>query len=347
MIVKSRQLSGKQLQTKIQEQKSESPSPNCMESRLIRNEKPILANSSLADETVQDFPILVFPTTKDKYITTKILEDGSYEPEMAKFISHALKVDVNNTNEMWAVDIGSNVGFHSLHMASRGATVISFEAAPDTAALFKCSVELNNFNGVSDSNNGSSRSSSRRTRKGSVTVIQAGASDVNAVGIMSRHALSPGMTTFSSKSSYPLKRMETNGGTTGESQKGDAEDDAIQLVRVEDILIQQNVPQMDSTKLRLLKVDVEGYELRAFRGLNLTRYPFQYVAFEFFPRMLRDAGSDPADLLIDVYAKYDCSLDYFEEPSSILKQSTREELNKWINGIYSHVNIFCHLKLNE
>lgn len=50
---------------------------------------------------------------------------------------------------------------------------------------------------------------------------------------------------------------------------------------------------------RLLKIDVEGYELRALRGLGgLDRYPFEHIVMEYFPAMLRAAGvQDPLDVL--------------------------------------------------
>jgi len=326
-----------------------SPSSNCMESKLVRNQKPIFANSSLGDESVQDFSILLYPRSKDRYISSTILKNGSYEPEMAEFISNALTVDKKDATEIWAVDIGSNVGFHSLHMARRGANVISFEAAPDTAALFKCSVELNYLNSNDDPKN-DSNSGTSRTNSGSITVIQAGASDVKAVGVMSRHPDSPGMTSFTSNSSFPLEALKMNGApqTASESKEEIEPEDGgkIQLVRVEDILIEKGIPQMDSERLRLLKVDVEGFELRAFKGLNLERYPFLYVTFEFFPKMLRDAGTDPVDLLMHIYAKYDCGLKPSKMPSrgSTLTQTKREEMNEWIDGIKNHVNIYCRLK---
>mmetsp|Transcript_25943 Transcript_25943/g.47045 ORF Transcript_25943/g.47045 Transcript_25943/m.47045 type:complete len:122 (+) Transcript_25943:619-984(+) len=120
----------------------------------------------------------------------------------------------------------------------------------------------------------------------------------------------------------------------------------IRLLRVENVLVEHGVPEGRSDALRLLKVDVEGYELRAFRGVNLTRFPFRYVTFEFFPEMIRSSSSnngndddDALDLLMLVRESgYIC--DY----EKVVKGNTREKLTEWIGGIRGHVNIFCELE---
>ena len=47
----------------------------------------------------------------------------------------------------------------------------------------------------------------------------------------------------------------------------------------------------------LLKVDAEGHELHALRGVNLDLFPFRFLTFEFFPELLSGAGgTDPLEL---------------------------------------------------
>lgn len=292
---------------------------SCVDS-LLENKKAVIANSTMKDNSTS-FRILLHPPSKDKYITRKVQSKGLYEPEMEDFIALAFPrnesnaVSDGNTLRPWALDLGANVGFHSLHMAKRGANVISFEPAPDTTELVKCSAKLL----VAAAKSDESRTS------GSITVVQAGASDIDFQAKMMRHADSPGMTTFGTNSNFPLHELET----TDESM--------IQLLRPQDVLSSFGVPEGPSEYLRLAKVDVEGFELRALRGLNLTRFPFQFLTFEFFPAMLRASGAEPADLLILVRdAGYKCDHDKHSG-------STRDEMNKWINGIKSHVNVFCKL----
>lgn len=301
---------------------------SCVRS-LLANDRAILANSSLAEPSVS-FRILLHPPTVDRYITPQIMRKGTYELAMERFIAWALPRNETDFGNVWAVDIGANVGFHSMHMASRGANTISFEPAPDTAELLKCSAaELLD---------------STTSTGGSIEVVEAGASDVETEGRMSRHPASPGMTTFigSNDTSFPLVELENpNNDTSTTSTAG-----TIRLVRAEYVLAKLGVPEGRSPLLRLLKVDVEGLELRAFRGLNLTRFPFRYLTFEFFPDMIRSSGDDPADVLLLVReAGYDCDYEHGVPMNRRYNsRATRYELNRWIGGIKRHVNIFCELK---
>lgn len=318
---------------------------------LVHNQDAIQANISLPEKV--EFSILLFPLNKDKYISAKILKKGLYEKEMGDFISRALPLASGNgksspstasgkikDDRPWAVDIGANVGFHSLHMAKRGARVISFEPAPDTSTLLKCSIDLLDAN--SDGRDTGDTSFDKKLTAGSITLIKAGASDVRAMGKMSRHPESPGMTTFGgATSSFPLEELGRDKNSTSRIDNNalESEDNGIPLVRVEDILIEHGLPERNPSSLRLLKVDAEGFELRALQGFNLTRFPFKFLTFEFFPKMLRGSGqTDPVDLLILVRnAGYKCDTD--EKAGS-----TRKEMNEWVSKIRSHENIYCQLR---
>ena len=303
---------------------SEFHSHSCVQT-LLQNKQAILANATLSKKSIS-FSILLHPEGKDKYITWKIKQKGTYEPEMEEFIARALPLKAKakalrtQNSTVWAVDIGANIGFHTLHMARRGAHVIAFEPAPDTAALIQCTA-----------------SELFGDAEGAITVIEAGASDTESAGKMSRHPASPGMTTFGDiNQSFPLEELKNSAG------KGTTAVGLIRLLRAEHVLAEHGVPEGRSDALRLLKVDAEGFELRALRGINLTRFPFQLLTFEFFPEMLRASGDAPVDLLMFVReAGYDCD---YERKLPATSSATRDELDAWVSGIKSHVNIFCELK---
>ena len=46
----------------------------------------------------------------------------------------------------------------------------------------------------------------------------------------------------------------------------------------------------------MLKVDVEGHELHALKGFNLSRFCPLWITIEYFPMLLRAAGTDPEHL---------------------------------------------------
>lgn len=339
----------------------ETETPSCVKS-LLKHKKAIITdvqigtpnNTGSPKESIS-FRILLHPPEIDKYITHKIQSKGSYEPEMEHFISLAWSNSDSNSNSnsnsnhpplsnssscpssssssFWAVDIGANIGFHSLHMAQRGANVISFEPAPDTATLLKCSAELLSFGDTTTT------TSSTKKLGGSITIIEAGASNVESQATMLRHPDSPGMTTFGTNLTFPLKQILENDQTRNnrDNNSNTSNPTMMKLIRAQDVLISHGVPEGHSECLRLLKVDAEGYELHALQGLNLTKFPFYYLTFEFFPMMLKASGSDPVDLLMLVRdAGYKCDCDVYAG-------RTRDEMYAWSNGIKKHINVFCHL----
>ncbi len=69
-------------------------------------------------------------------------------------------------------------------------------------------------------------------------------------------------------------------------------DDAVPLVRLDQVLAE--------TPLRLLKLDIEGWEAKALRGAEglLRRAEAPDLVFEFTPEFLSAAGDDPRELVL-------------------------------------------------
>ena len=110
-----------------------------------------MKNISLSQDLINILILLHHPSI-DSYITRKIMKQGTYETEMEQFLSQSYEKhiaflyknasDTNGNFKLWAVDIGANIGFHALYMASLGAIVIAFEPAPDTYSLIDCSSKV-------------------------------------------------------------------------------------------------------------------------------------------------------------------------------------------------------------
>ncbi len=274
----------------------------------------------VTSKTNPSFDIWLFP---EDAITTIIQTSGIYEPDETEFIEYV----ASKKGGGWAVDIGANVGFHSLHMAALGMNVIALEPSPDTARLLQRSIQQNGF----------------RRRKGFVKIIQAAAADSPGLGRLVRLRGSAGMTI--------LQRSGDDTALPFGIQ--DVIADEIPLVRPETSLA-DILPR--NPNLQLLKIDAEGHELHAFRGVNLERFPFAFLSFEFFPELLWKAGhTDPLDLLIFIQSLgYVCTTN----PSSLRKGenllSTLEDVKQWYNNTAVpshkrspnfHLNFYCTISV--
>ena len=130
------------------------------------------------------------------------------------------------------------------------------------------------------------------------------------------------MTTFGSNSSFPLEKLSNVS--------------SIPIITAKSVL-ERIINTQDIDRLWMLKVDVEGMELEAFKGLDLKMYPFRYLTFEFFPVMLRESGRiDPLGLLLYIQDEmgYKCHID------DAMGDSLNEH-RRWVEGIRSHINVYC------
>jgi FkbM family methyltransferase len=245
----------------------------------------ILATSA----TDPPFHFFAYPKQTDM-VTAQMVQTGLYEKDSTTALINAIVCQTShlflqeNQLPMLTLDLGANIGFHALHMASCGARVVAFEASPDTAWLLRSSATLNGYYRDRPSPN----------EEGTLTIVPRGASNVTSVGRLSRHPKSPGMTSFIDKSQAAFELQA--------GSKGTALDVDIPMVRAQDVLRKFQVSP-ETHRLRLLKMDVEGFEMQALQGLDLKQqFPFEYVTFEFFPAMLASAGTtDPAELLLYVW----------------------------------------------
>ena len=278
-------------------------------------------------KTNPPFKMWLFP---DDSMTSVILKSGLYEAEETTFISYVAS-QCEHTTPRWAVDIGANVGFHSLHMAALEMNVISFEPSPDTVSLLRRSMEENGFG---------------RPR---MHIIPAAVSDSVGTGRLVRHKDSSGMTI--------LQRNEEEEDVVASPLPFGVQDviaNNIPLIKAESSM-DSIIPKGDHKYLCLLKVDAEGHELHAFKGVNLHRYRFKFITFEFFPELLLKAGKTaPLDLILFIQSiGYDCATDPMVLKANQGLLTTADEVKLWyeskvVNASRTassfHLNLYCRLR---
>jgi hypothetical protein len=341
-----------------------------------QQQEPQINGVMTRSRTNPPFSIWLYPPEEDT-ISKHRLAKGVYEPEEIAFTALAAAATgddgVNNNNNnindvdttsLWAVDIGANIGFHALHMASLGMNVIAFEPAPDTANLLQKSIWENDF--TVDPDKTTVATNLKKKKKGSITLVLAAAGEAPGVGRLVRHSDSAGMTILQRKE----EDDEDEGGKKSSVSLPFGVNaviaDNIKIVRPESALAEIIIGERQSeqqppnhktgispSSLKLLKVDAEGHELHAFRGVNLERSPFQYITFEFFPVMLEKAGqTDPLELLLYIVSfGYHCTTHphYLKAGENLIK--TPEDARAWYetravpavkaSSTY-HGNIYCH-----
>jgi FkbM family methyltransferase len=178
------------------------------------------------------------------HISRHIAIDGRYEREEIDFILDRFRERIAGRT---VLDIGANIGNHTLAFAEAGARVIALEPHPITFELLR-------LNTRSQSN---------------VTALNVGASDRSA----RLKAVAPA-------------------GNAGGCSIGDGPGEEVELeVQPVDELAELN-------EVVLVKIDVEGHEEQALRGMErLLREQAPLIVFEQNPEMIADGTSASVRLL--------------------------------------------------
>lgn len=202
---------------------------------------------------------LIYLDTRDTSLTPEILAMGTWERHVTKTLLRLVRPG------MRCLDVGANVGFHTLTMASlTGQTgrVTSFEPNPRTVDLLRRSIQANG---------------------GFVEWTSAIAKAVSSqAGEVVLHSMDRRL------GSASIGELENELQTKFADVSHDVK---VQTVSLDDFVGDEPVD--------LIKIDVEGAERLVFEGMSnlLSRRQPPILIFEFAPPWMRRFGSDPNDLL--------------------------------------------------
>lgn len=198
---------------------------------------------------------------EDNDLSRQVRYTGAYQDEMleTKVIRQHLKKGMN------VLDLGANLGFYTILSASivgNTGKVYAFEPFPHNANLISQSALLNQFNNV--------------------VVINKAVSD--KVGETSLF-LSP---YYSSEHSLFDYHYTTGAKSTESTLK-------VPITTVDDYF-EKNI---DSKKIDFIKMDIEGSEGNAIKGMKKTLAENEHLALltEFWPKALDNAGTNPLEYL--------------------------------------------------
>jgi len=180
---------------------------------------------------------------------------GTYEPEVRKIFRAVLPANGA------AVDIGANVGWHTLLMASLvgdGGRVLAVEPNPSVRARLQENLSLNGFSHV----------------------------EVSPYAIMD----SDGVVTFHSPEAADM--ASGAGHVITAAAEGDPGAARIEARRLDSL-----VPSMGLERLDLIKIDIEGFEWPALKGAEQTIARFRpHIVFEYLAECADRGGGTPAVL---------------------------------------------------
>lgn len=205
---------------------------------------------------------------------------------------------------MVVLDIGANVGYYTViaaHLVGATGRVVAFEPEPTNVSFLNKNIKSNMLTQATV------RAMAVAERAGRMT-LNISATNKGNHSLVSTRAQSK---QFTSSIEVPVERV----------------DDALAEVHI--------------TNVDIIKIDVEGAEMLAFAGMQQTlTQPDMAICMEFYPELLRRAGSKPEALLV-LIQKNGFEIYEMNEKSSdiILIKNLSAFAGKFAKGEYS--NLLC------
>tara|TARA_B100000900_G_scaffold354533_1_gene323302 strand:- start:12845 stop:13738 length:894 start_codon:yes stop_codon:yes gene_type:complete len=181
-------------------------------------------------------------TLSDDYISKELLSSGWYERPFLRLLKKLIKSNLSQKGiKSYVVDIGANIGNHSLYFSSQVDHVISVEPNPICVNLLKASIEVNAINNI--------------------IVIPKGA------GLKAETLC------------LNFDESHTGGGSFLDIKEGILPRSIDVEIETLDSIVNENVD--NNSKIKLIKIDAEGFEVNVIKGAQktlMTHSPM--IAFE-------------------------------------------------------------------
>lgn len=193
-----------------------------------------------------------FDLDLNEVIDASLYYSGTFEANAEKAIAASVQPG------MVAIDVGANIGYHTLPLAKLvgpAGRVIAIEPTSRAFTRLQRNAELNAFSNIS--------------------FVKVGLGDQDL-----------GPTEVAFQSSYRLD--------------GTAQDirETVTLTTVDAVVREQNVTRVD-----FIKIDVDGFEGKVFRGAAETLRRFKpRILFEITPSAMKENGDDPLTLLYELHS---------------------------------------------
>jgi FkbM family methyltransferase len=234
-----------------------------------------------------------------KGLALSISHYGTYEELEAKIMEE--KIKVGNI----VVDVGANIGLHTLNMAKivgNTGQVFAFEPDPSNFEILEKNVKINNYQNII------LEQKAVGDKNGRTTLYQ------------SDH---PGMHRI-----FPQTKQA----------KGQVQ---VALTSLDKYFIDSNL----ADKINFIKIDVEGLEFSVLKGMKniLKNNKKIKILFEFMPKNTMEAGFTPIELL-NYLTSHDFKLYCIDERTKkLLHVSNNEEILKLCSSTNNTIgrNLFC------
>ena len=263
----------------------------------------LASGSDVVIKQLDEYGFSIFLRCDDYAVAKPILFTQHYEEHVAKTLQRYLKLD------SVFIDVGANVGFFSL-LAGKNSPkgkVYSFEPDSNNYRLLRSSVIYNDLDQI-------------------VETFPFAVSDKNETLVLSDLGCAKNTgARFTAKNKEQLKPLVHGPNPVFGNVKA---------VSIDDFIKKQNVD--------LIKIDIEGYEPFAFRGMESTIKTFKpVIVTEFAPGNLRSVGLMKPELFIDYIRDLGYSINLIKasgDPVLITEKSSCF-VNKCISQSCHHVDL--------